>query len=182
VSGTAVPTAKPDGCDWGDNDVRFARLGLAAAEIACDFDDAGWRPDVLHLNDWPSALAAGYLAWRGAATPTLLTIHNLACQGLFDRRRLAALGIPDQAFGIDGVEFHGKLSFLKAGIFYDDHLSTVSATYAQEITRPEHGCGLHGLLRVRAAEGRLTGSVNGIDASWDPKDDPHLANPFAAGN
>lgn len=176
------PYGKPDGDDWADNDVRFARLGLAAAEMASGLGDAGWRPDVLHLNDWPSALAAGYLAWRGTATPTLLTIHNLAYQGLFDRRRLAALGIPAQAFRIDGVEFHGRLSFLKTGIYYASHLTTVSETYAQEITSPEHGCGLDGLLRMRAAEGRLTGIVNGIDASWDPKDDPHLANPFAAGN
>jgi starch synthase len=131
-----TPYGKPDGCDWGDNDVRFARLGLAAAQMACDFGDAGWRPDVLHLNDWPSALAAGYLAWRGAATPTLLTIHNLAYQGLFDRRRLAALGIPDRAFGIDGVEFHGRLSFLKAGIFYADHLTTVTGFLFGDFSAP----------------------------------------------
>jgi starch synthase len=177
-----TPYGGSDGRDWSDNDIRFARMGLAAADMARGLGDPGWRPDVLHLNDWPSALAPGYLAWRGGSTPTLLTIHNLAYQGLFDSRQLAELSIPAHAFRMDGVEFHGKLSFLKAGIYYASHLTTVSTTYAQEITQPEHGCGLDGLLRQRAAEGRLSGIVNGIDASWDPKDDPHLANPFAAGN
>ena len=168
------------GVDWSDNDVRFARLGLAAADIACGNGDSLWRADLLHLNDWPSGLASAYLAWRGRPIPTILTIHNLAYQGLFDRRRLSHLGIPDAAFHIDGVEFHGKLSFLKAGIYYSSHITTVSSTYAQEITQPESGCGLDGLLRTRAEQGRLDGIINGIDASWDPSSDPYLVSPFSA--
>jgi starch synthase len=170
------------GVDWIDNDIRFARLGLAAADIACGTGDPLWRADLLHLNDWPSGLASAYLAWRGQRIPTILTIHNLAYQGLFERERLSHLGIPDAAFHINGVEFYGKLSFLKAGIFYSSHITTVSSTYANEITRPEHGCGLDGLLRTRAEEGRLDGIINGIDASWDPSSDPYLVSPFSAEN
>lgn len=170
------------GADWTDNDIRFARLGLAAADIACGNGDPLWRADLLHLNDWPSGLASAYLAWRGQRIPTILTIHNLAYQGNFDRNRLPHLGIPDAAFQMNGVEFYGRLSFLKAGIFYSSHITTVSSTYAQEITRPEFGCGLDGLLRTRAEEGRLDGIINGIDASWDPSTDPYLVSRFSAEN
>jgi starch synthase len=176
------PYGDASGADWPDNDLRFARLSLAAAEMACGLGDPDWRPDVLHLNDWPSALAPGYLAWRGRQVPTLLTIHNLAYQGLFPAQRLSELDIPSEAFNIDGVEFHGKISFLKAGIYYASHVTTVSSTYAQEITRPEFGCGLDGLLRSRATEGRLTGIINGIEDDCDPKSDPSLASPFEVGD
>jgi len=79
---------------------------------------------------------------------------------------------------VDGVEFHGKISFLKAGIYYASQITTVSTTYAKEITTPEYGCGLHGLLRTRSDQGRLSGILNGIDESWDPSTDPHLPHPF----
>lgn len=161
------PYGPSGGSDFLDNDIRFARLSLAAAEIAAGEADPNWTPDILHINDWPSALAAGYLRWKEVSTPTILTIHNLAYQGLFDPGRMAALGVPDQAFSVDGAEFHGMLSFLKAGIFYGSHVTTVSETYAQEITTPEHGCGLDGLLKSRMEAGHLTGIVNGIDSSWD---------------
>lgn len=173
-----TPYLDENGEDWKDNDIRFARLGLAAAEIASGVGDLDWQPELLHVNDWPSALAPGYLAWRGETMPTLITVHNLAYQGLFERNRLSALGIPDHAFRMDGVEFHGQLSFLKTGLFYATHVTTVSKTYAHEITTAEHGCGLEGLLQTRAREHRLTGIVNGIDDSWDPKRDPLLAERF----
>lgn len=163
------PYADAHGHEWHDNDVRFGRLSLAAAEMALGFGDPGWLPDTLHLNDWPAALASGYIAWRGGSTPSLLTIHNLAYQGVFSPQRLEALAIPEPAYRIDGVEFYGKLSFLKAGLYYSSHLTTVSATYAREITTPEMGCGLHGLLAERARQGRLTGILNGIDETWDPR-------------
>lgn len=176
------PYLDASGADWLDNDVRFARLGLAAAEIAAGCADLDWKPDLLHLNDWPSALAPAFLAWRGLSTPTILTIHNLAYQGLFGAERLPTLGIPASSFQIDGVEFHGKLSFLKAGIFYASHVTTVSSTYAQEITTPELGCGLHGLLRVRSSQGRLTGILNGIDETWGPPSSDHLGDELAGGD
>jgi starch synthase len=167
---------------WGDNDVRFARLAMAAVELARGVPALGWKPDVLHLNDWPGALAAGYLQWQRVDTPSILTIHNLAYQGLYERERLGRLAIPGEAFAMDGVEFHGKISFLKAGIYYASQITTVSATYAREITTPEFGCGLDGLLRMRSDEGKLTGILNGIDESWDPSADPHLPHPFDSVN
>jgi starch synthase len=141
-----------------------------------------WRPDILHLNDWPSALAAGYLEWQGIATPSILTVHNLAYQGNFARERLEGLGIPRSAFNIDGIEFHGQISFLKAGLYYASQITTVSGRYAEEITTPDLGCGMDGLLRARHREGRLSGILNGIDESWHPRTDPNLAHPFDAEN
>ncbi len=173
------PYADARGADFADNDLRFARLSLAAAQMAergCD----GWRPACLHLNDWQTALAAGYLAWSGVDAPALLSIHNLAHQGVFEASRMSALGIPPQAFTMQGVEFFGRVSFLKAGLNYAAHVATVSASYAEEITRPEFGCGLDGLLLERASQGRLTGIVNGVDESWDPRQDrkcPYLYDP-----
>jgi starch synthase len=167
---------------WDDNDLRFARLALAAVELARGVPKLGWRPDVLHLNDWPGALAAGYLKWQRVPVPSILTIHNLAYQGNFAADRLDRLAIPRDAFSVDGVEFHGKVSFLKTGIYYASEITTVSATYAREITTPEYGCGMDGLLRTRFAQGCLTGILNGIDESWDPSIDPHLPHPFDAGD
>ena len=126
--------------------------------------DPNWRPHVVHANDWPTALTPAYIHWKGLDVASILTIHNLAYQGLFGRDRLGALAIPEQAMNIDGVEFHGRVSFLKAGIFYASHVTTVSETYAREITSWEHGCGLDGLLRTRDERGELTGILNGIDA------------------
>jgi starch synthase len=173
-----TPYGDVSGNDWGDNDIRFARLALAAADIAGGRAGLSWRPNLLHLNDWPTALAAGYAAWQNVQVPSLLTIHNLAYQGLFGAESLARLGIPPEAFHINGVEFHGKVSFLKAGIAFASEISTVSATYAREITTAEFGCGLDGLLRVRADEGRLTGIINGIDPSWDPSRGDGITSPF----
>ncbi len=173
------PYANVAGAEYPDNDVRFARLSLAAAEFA-ELGFGGWKPDVTHLNDWPTALTAGYLKWRGARAPTVLTLHNLAHQGLFDAERRSALAIPEEAFTLDGVEFHGQLSFLKAGLNYADEVTTVSETYAEEITRPEFGFGLDGLAAKRRWDGRLHGILNGIDPSWDPRADklcPYLLDP-----
>lgn len=172
------PYAGPEGQDWPDNDVRFARLGLAAADIASGRAGMMWQPDVLHINDWPGGMTPAYLRWRGEHVPTLLTIHNIAYQGLFPKDRLAPLGIPQQAFDINGVEFHDRVSFLKAALFYADYATTVSRTYAREIITEALGCGLHGLTQGLAAEGRLSGIVNGIDESWDPSRDPHLPHHF----
>ena len=177
---TGSPYAGPEGHDWPDNDVRFARVSLAAAEIAAGRAGLSWQPDVLHVNDWPCGLAPAYLRWQGGRVPTILTIHNIAYQGLCDRDRMATLGIPEGAFHINGVEFHDRVSFLKAGLFYPDHVSTVSPTYAREITTDAFGAGLQGLMRGIAAEGRLSGIVNGIDETWDPSQDPHLPHHFEA--
>jgi starch synthase len=174
------PYAGPEGRDWPDNDLRFARLALAAAEIAGGSAGMNWRPDVLHVNDWQCGLAPAYLRWRGVRVPTILTIHNIAYQGLFEPQSMQRLGIPEHAFDINGVEFHGHVSFLKAGLVHADLVTTVSPTYAREITTEALGGGLHGLTRGIAAEGRLSGIANGIDDSWDPSRDPHLPHHFEA--
>lgn len=175
------PYGATSGVEWEDNDLRFGLLGWAAAVIARNAID-GWRPDLLHLNDWPSGLASAYLATDRNPTPTIMTIHNLAYQGLFDHSSLHRLGLPEAFFQPEGLEFYGRLSFLKAGLFYSSYLTTVSATYAEEIMRPEFGCGMDGLLRKRAQERRLAGILNGIDESWNPASDAHLIAPFNSDN
>lgn len=169
------------GRDWADNDVRFARLCSVAAALAAGRLDPAWKADLVHCNDWQSGLVPAYLEWNGWNVPSLLTIHNLAYQGLFPRESLRQINAPDRAFQIDGLEFYGKVSFLKAGLQYATHLTTVSETYAREITTAEHGCGLEGILKRRADAAQLTGILNGIDESWDPRSCPDLVRPFAAG-
>ena len=164
--------------DWPDNDVRFARLALAAVQLITGESNSDWRPDLVHANDWPSALVGGYLRWRGLRVPCLFTVHNLAYQGLFDASRLSALAVPFAAFSMHGVEFHGRLSFMKAGLYFSDHVTTVSPTYAREITTEAFGSGLHGLLASLAASGRLTGILNGIGEDWAPEHDPHLVRNY----
>jgi starch synthase len=170
------------GQDWHDNDIRFARFSAAAADLAAGLLDPDWAADLVHINDWPSALVPAYLTWNGHQIPTLLTIHNLAYQGLFTRETLGRIGAPQNAYSIEGIEFYNKVSFLKAGIFYASHLTTVSQTYAREITTHEYGCGLDGLLSLRATQSRLTGILNGIDESWDPRTCSDLVSPFEAGD
>jgi len=174
------PYGDANGKEWSDNHIRFARLGFAAAEIARAENQLNWRPDIVHANDWPSALAPAYMAWRGLNTPSVFTIHNLAHQGLCEPDCSAALGLPPEAFSIDSMEFYGKLSFLKAGLVYASHITTVSETYAREITLPAHGCGLDGLLKLKFEQGLLSGIINGIDESWEPLSDPHLVESFGA--
>ncbi len=175
-----TPYSRPEGGDWPDNPLRFARLSLAAAEVAQGRGGLGWVPDLVHANDWPGGLAAAYLNWDGARVPTVMTVHNIGYQGICDSGLRGLLGIPDYAFGIEGVEFHGAISFLKAGIFYADHVTTVSPSYAREITTEAFGAGLHGLMRTKSARGQVSGIANGIDESWDPANNPILSPNFNA--
>jgi starch synthase len=175
------PYLDADGKDWPDNAGRFAALSLAAAQIGGGLLE-GYRPDVVHAHDWQAALAPVYAhfapALRGPAT--LLTIHNLAFQGLFPARLLERLRLPAEAFTIEAVEYHGQIGFLKGGLALADRITTVSPTYALEIQESAMGMGLDGLLRHRADV--LTGIRNGIDTGvWDPATDPHLAARYDAG-
>ncbi len=165
------PYVDARGEDWADNALRFGLLSRTAALLASVESPLAWRPRVLHCNDWQTALAPAYL--RYVLQPTaasVVTIHNLAFQGLFAAESLQPLGLPAHAFTFDGVEFYGQLSFLKAGLQCCDRITTVSPTYAEEIRGPELGCGLDGLLRFRA--GQLEGILNGIDTrTWNPARD-----------
>src|SRR6201995_619897 len=176
------PYGDEQGRDWPDNDIRFARLASAAAELAAGSLDKNWAADLVHANDWQAALVPAYLAWSGARIPSILTIHNLAYQGLFPKETLRRIGAPESSFHVNGVEFYDKMSFLKGGLVYASHLTTVRSTYAREITTPELGCGLEVLLRQRSDASELTGILNGIDESWDPRFCDKLAQPFAAGD
>src|ERR1700761_8401394 len=176
------PYGDENGRDWPDNDIRFARLASVASRIAAGVLDKNWAADLVHANDWQSALVPAYLAWNAVNIPTILTIHNLAYQGLFEKESLRRIGAPADSFHVDGLEFYNKLSFLKGGLNYASHLTTVSSTYAREITTPEFGCGLEGLLRQRSDARELTGILNGIDESWDPRFCPQLAQQFGAGD
>jgi starch synthase len=176
------PYADAAGFAYADNHRRFAWLGLAAVRLACGLDPS-WRPQVVHGHDWHAGLAPAYLAFarrRGeTAALGVFTVHNLAYQGLFPAGLFGELGLPPEAYGMHGLEFHGQLSFMKAGLSYADRLTTVSPTYAREITTAEQGCGLDGLLRERAV--RLTGILNGVDpAVWDPAADPLIAERYTA--
>jgi starch synthase len=176
------PYGDESGRDWPDNDIRFARFASAAAELAMGSLDKNWAADLVHANDWQAALAPAYLAWKGSRIPSILTIHNLAYQGLFPRDSLRRIGAPENSFHIDGLEFYDQMSFLKGGLVYASHLTTVSSTYAKEITTRELGCGLEGLLRKRSDASQLTGILNGIDESWDPRACAQLAQQFGAGD
>jgi starch synthase len=176
------PYGDDAGRDWPDNDIRFGRFASAAAQLAAGFLDKNWSADLVHANDWQSALVPAYLAWNGLKIPSILTIHNLAYQGLFPKESLRRISAPADSFHIEGLEFYNQLSFLKGGIVYASHLTTVSETYAREITTPELGCGLEGLLRRRSDAAQLTGILNGIDESWDPRVCSQLTRPFGAGD
>ncbi|MDM0014010.1 glycogen synthase GlgA [Variovorax sp. J22P168] len=166
---------------YGDNHRRFALLGWAAAQLAQGLDPA-WQPQVVHAHDWHAALAPAYMAFaprggRGARAASVFTVHNLAYQGLFAGAHFGELGLPPAAFSIDGLEYHGQLSFMKGGLCFADRLTTVSPTYAREIQTPEQGFGLDGLLRSRA--GRLTGILNAVDDQvWNPATDPLLPHRY----
>jgi starch synthase len=174
------PYQDDKGDDWSDNALRFGVLSQVAAILGGPETPLAWRPDVVHCNDWPTALAPLYLAFTPRPrAASLITIHNLAFQGVFPYEDCAALGLPPEARGIDGVEFYGQASFLKGGLVYADAINTVSPSYAREIQTPELGFGLDGVLRARAD--RLSGVLNGIDVEmWNPATDPWIPAQFDA--
>ena len=172
------------GIDYADNARRFALLGRGALELA---RATRFAPDVVHAHDWQAAMALIDLRHRLWADPfftgtgSLMTIHNLGYQGVFPRQTLADLDLAPELFSIDGLEFHGRMSLLKGGIRFADHVSTVSPTYCREIQTPPFGVGLDGLLRARRQ--RLHGILNGLDGRlWNPANDPALPSPYTAAN
>jgi starch synthase len=168
--------------DWPDNSERFALLSWLAALLASVHTPLDWRPDILHCNDWQTGLAPAYLHFMsGSKARTVMTIHNLAYQGIFPAKLLAPLGLPPESFRIEGVEYYGKLSFLKAGLHYADKITTVSPTYAREIQSEPLGMGMQGLLSRRTRD--VVGILNGIDVeAWNPQTDPYLPLRYDADN
>jgi starch synthase len=174
--------ADPSGREWPDNADRFAILCHAAARVATGAGVPGWRPDIVHANDWHLGLLPMLLSMQREPRPaTVFTIHNLAFQGLFPASALPRLGVPQRHFSPDGLEYYGQLSFLKAGIRYADKISTVSPSYAREIMTPDFGCGFDGILRSRADD--LVGILNGIDYNtWNPDDSETLRKAYSVEN
>ena len=170
------PYSGPGG-DWPDNPQRFAALSWAAADIARHGLPDGWKPDVLHAHDWQGGLAPAYLAYGGkAGVGTVMTVHNIAFQGWAPAALLGALRLPAAEFHPGALEYYGGLSSLKAGLVTADAVTTVSPTYAAELTRPEFGMGLQGVIAARA--GSVRGILNGVDtAQWAPEAGAH---PYSA--
>ena len=168
------------GSDWSDNALRFGLLSRVAALLGSAASPLDWRPQVVHCNEWQTGLAPAYLRYAaGARAATVQTIHNLAFQGIFEPELVAALGLPADSFSPDGVEYYGKLSFLKAGLQLADAITTVSPGYALEIQSEALGFGLQGLLAGR--KDSLYGILNGIDTGlWNPAADPLIASPYSA--
>ncbi len=172
------PYQNEQGVDWPDNAQRFGLLSRVAALLAGNTSPLAWHPDVLHCNDWQTGLAPAYLHFASSTVPSVMTIHNLAFQGNFPAATVAALQLPPSSYSMDGVEFYGNLSFLKAGLFYARHITTVSPHYAQEIQQTALGFGMQGLLSTR--KDSLSGILNGIDTDeWDPASDPHLSKKYS---
>jgi starch synthase len=173
------PYQDEHGMNWMDNAQRFGLLSKVAALLGSAESPLGWRADVVHCNDWQTALAPAYLHFAGSAAPSVMAVHNLAFQGIFPPQTTLELGLPPESFHMEGVEFYGNLSFLKAGLHYAGHITTVSPSYAGEIQTEALGFGLQGLLAARRND--LSGILNGIDTSeWNPAADPRLVQPYDA--
>jgi starch synthase len=169
---------------WGDNHRRFGLLGWVAAQLAQGLDGY-WQPEVVHAHDWHAGLAPAYLRAAERAlgrklASSVYTVHNLAYQGLFAAGQFSDLALPEDFFGVHGLEFHGRISFMKAGLYFADQITTVSPSYAREIQGGEQGCGLDGLLRDRRDQ--LHGILNGVDpVVWHPGHDKLLPARFNQG-
>jgi starch synthase len=175
------PYQNVTGHDWADNALRFGLLSRVAAVLGSSASPLVWHPDLVHCNDWQTGLTPAYLHFTPGAVPSVTAIHNLAFQGIFPAATVQQLHLPPSCFSIDGVEYYGNMSFLKAGLFYADHITTVSPNYAKEIQREELGFGMQGLLATRSDH--LTGILNGIDTDeWNPATDPHLASHYSSAN
>ncbi|MDB5945548.1 MAG: glycogen synthase GlgA, partial [Ramlibacter sp.] len=168
------------------NAFRFGFLSHVAARLGTVSSPLPqWRADIVHANDWPLGMTPLYLAQARTVQPpaavaaSVITVHNIAFQGVFPMHSADVLGVPWHWRGVDGVEFWGQLSMLKAGLQFADAITTVSPTYGREIQAGPAGAGLDGVLRSRAE--RLTGILNGIDTTvWNPATDKLLPHPYRA--
>ncbi|MFL9919497.1 glycogen synthase GlgA [Paraburkholderia fungorum] len=172
----------PQGRDYLDNLTRFASLAAAATRVARGVRGVK-RPDIVHAHDWHAALTPLYMRLAGVAAKSVFTIHNLAFQGNHPLAMGGWIGVPPALLAPAlsderSIEFYGSLSMMKAGIVHADRVTTVSQRYAREILTPRFGHGMEGVLQAHA--GKLSGIVNGIDAtSWNPATDPLIARPYS---
>lgn len=175
-----------NGKDYKDNLERFSFFSMA---VLYSIQAIGWKPDVIHCNDWQTALIPMYLNTAVKENPllndyfnktgTLFTIHNLGYQGLFSKDKFPATGLDASLFTINGIEYYEKVNLLKGGIVFSDILNAVSPTYSREIQTEEYGHGLDGVLRERADD--IYGILNGVDYSeWDPSKDRHIITRFSS--
>ncbi|MGB3408176.1 MAG: glycogen synthase GlgA [Jannaschia sp.] len=166
------------GTDWADNHLRFGALSAVGAMIA-QGRLAGWTPDLVNAHDWQAALVPVYMEAWGVAVPTVMTIHNIAFQGVFGPDVLTPLGLPPSMYSVDRGEYYGGFSFLKSGLMAAGKVTTVSPTYARELMSPDFGMGLDGVMRARRND--LSGIVNGIDLDvWNPETDTAIAQSYGA--
>ena len=174
------PYQDSHGTEWSDNLQRFGLLGWMAAHLAAGELDPEWTPDVVHAHDWHAGMTCAYMAAHPATrAASVFTVHNLAFQGLFPPGEFTALGLPPKFMAAAALEFHNKLSFMKAGLKFADRITTVSPTYAREIATHEFGCGLDGVIRSRVAD--VSGVLNGVDQDiWDPARDTAIAARYKA--
>lgn len=166
--------------DYYDNLERFVYFTRAALLF---LKHMGSPVDVIHCHDWQTGLVPAYLktVYRDdpllGSTATLFTIHNIGYQGLFPQEKLAVCGLPPRVLHMEGLEYWGQISLLKAGIVYADALTTVSPSYAREIQTPEFGLGMEGILQKRVKD--LHGILNGADYDlWSPDKDPDIPYPY----
>lgn len=174
------PYVDATGQDWPDNALRFGILSKVAALLANKKKHIiDWQPDILHCNDWQTGLAPAYIKLvEHSKTKTVMSIHNMAFQGSFAPSNLHTLKLPPEHFVMEGLEYHSQLSFLKAGLYYADAISTVSPRYAYEIQTSAFGFGMEGLLSTRGHE--ITGILNGIEPEeWNPKNDGYICENYS---
>lgn len=168
---------------WPDNDDRFMFFSRGVIETLIRL---GWKPDIIHLNDWQSGLIAALLKTEYADEPlfkntkVVFTVHNAAYQGVFPKASFEKTGLPAKAFKMEGVEFHGEVNLLKAGLMYADAITTVSPTYAKEVrSSKEYGYGLEGVFKKKAR--KTYGILNGMDDTvWNPEVDKLIAKTYSA--
>lgn len=173
------PYVDEQGEPWTNNAERFGLFCRIAVEVAMNRGHLDWKPDVVHCNDWQTGLVPALLSLEHDRPNTVFTIHNMAYQGLFPGSAAAELNLPGRLWHPAGLEFHEMLSFIKGGLVYADHITTVSPTYALEIQTAEFGYGLEGLLNHRKEF--LGGIINGIDLDqWNPETDPYIAQTYTA--
>jgi len=175
------PYVDAEGNDWPDNAERFTLFARVIVEIAMGRAGLKWQPEVVHCNDWQTALVPALLSMETKRPGTVFSIHNLAYQGRFSWATFQALGLPASLWDYRALEFYGEMSMIKGGLAYADRLTTVSPSYAREICTPAMGVGLDGLLNYRSD--RLSGILNGVDYNaWDPANDTHITSHYSRNN